>query len=66
MSWQKCPICNGCGYTGVGFPVGEICTVCRGMKIISDLSGLPPDGSAICRNRATRDRPRMSQSCGGD
>lgn len=39
--YQKCPICNG---TAVEFIHGiEIkCSVCKGKKIISTISGLPP------------------------
>lgn len=43
--WQKCPICNGKGVVtanGYTSSVFEQCGVCNGMKIISDVTGLPP------------------------
>lgn len=42
MPWQKCPICNGSGTLGAGFPSGGTCDVCLGHKIIDELSGRPP------------------------
>ena len=43
--WQKCPICNGTG--SVWFPLSNstsnVCTTCNGHKIISELTGLPPN-----------------------
>lgn len=41
--WQRCPICEGSGFeyqpaSGVNKP----CSVCGGMKIISDINGKPP------------------------
>lgn len=42
MAWQKCPACDGVGWTGIGFPTGETCGVCQGQKIISEATGLPP------------------------
>jgi DnaJ-class molecular chaperone len=36
--WQACPICRGNGVT----LIDETCTVCKGKKIISELTGLPP------------------------
>lgn len=45
-AWQRCPICDGAGrVTPTGNVVTalfELCTVCRGKKIISTLTGLPP------------------------
>jgi DnaJ-class molecular chaperone len=43
MSYQKCPLCNGCGSTGIGFPTGEPCKVCGGTGIISEQTGKPPE-----------------------
>jgi hypothetical protein len=40
--WEKCPACDGVGWTGVGFPTGDACTVCAGQKIISVATGRPP------------------------
>lgn len=42
MAWQKCPVCEGAGCTGIGFPYGATCSVCKGQKIISDITGTPP------------------------
>jgi len=46
-AWQCCPICGGAGrVTPTGNVVTalfELCTVCRGKKIISTLTGLPPE-----------------------
>lgn len=39
--WQKCPICNGTGFTPEVFEK-TVCPVCNGKKIISTLTGLPP------------------------
>lgn len=49
--WQKCPICNGSGiaqlengYTQYNdYTVTPKCNVCNGMKIISEVNGLPPN-----------------------
>lgn len=51
MGWQKCPVCDGSGYE---FPYGITCTcsVCKGQKIISDITGLPPH-----KDKATTDIP---------
>ena len=43
--WQKCPICNGTGKTGekLGYYSMEPnCPTCHGMRIISEINGLPP------------------------
>lgn len=42
MAFQKCPACDGAGHTGVGFPTGTPCDVCRGQKIIDEATGQPP------------------------
>lgn len=44
--WQNCPHCNGTGNElGVNFGpyFPPICTVCNGAKIISQITGLPPN-----------------------
>lgn len=43
--WQKCPICNGFGkgYDILSKLNSDICSTCNGTKIISELSGLPPN-----------------------
>jgi hypothetical protein len=45
MSFQKCPHCNGTGVepSNVSFDQTSTCTVCKGSKIISQLTGLPPN-----------------------
>ena len=41
--WQKCPICNGTGYSPIGtFTSMPTCPTCNGHRIISEISGLPP------------------------
>ena len=57
MSWQTCPLCKGSGIDhnfpskrdmgffgpeGLKFTEGAECTVCKGKKIISEITGLPP------------------------
>ena len=44
MSWQKCPLCNGSGIDPTVLLCNRIpiCAVCKGQKIISELTGLPP------------------------
>lgn len=44
--WQKCPVCNGTGRTTpstYSSNTTDICSVCKGQKIISQLTGLPPN-----------------------
>ena len=43
--WQKCPICNGTGRTHntLSSSSFDICSTCNGTKIISELTGLPPN-----------------------
>lgn len=42
--WQKCPICDGTGKTyNLSSLSFKICSVCNGAKIISELTGLPPN-----------------------
>jgi hypothetical protein len=42
--WQKCPLCT----TKIQVEHSiQICTVCNGAKIISQLTGLPPNRSSI-------------------
>ena len=43
--WQKCPICNGSGktYNTLSSSSFDVCSTCRGTKIISELNGLPPN-----------------------
>ena len=46
--WQKCPICDGEGRVtsnGLSSSVHQVCPVCKGAKIISELNGLPPNNS---------------------
>jgi hypothetical protein len=42
--WQRCPICNGTGELPTMNTTAcfEKCSVCRGKKIISIKTGLPP------------------------
>ena len=39
--WQKCPVCNGTGIDPGVYSLNK-CSVCQGMKIISEVNGLPP------------------------
>ena len=41
MSFQKCPICNGTGFDPTKLGLVP-CTVCKGTKIINELTGKPP------------------------
>ena len=46
--WQKCPICNGKGVvfdTFLQINSTNICPTCRGQRIISELTGVPPGTS---------------------
>lgn len=44
QGWQRCPICEGTGiYQGQGtFSEIPTCPTCNGKRIISTLTGLPP------------------------
>ena len=45
MSFQKCPICNGSGndpFIVTGSQIAYPCPTCKGTRIISELTGLPP------------------------
>lgn len=48
MTYQKCPVCLGAGYSLIGAVNTNInrshCHTCNGSGIISELTGLPPDG----------------------
>jgi DnaJ-class molecular chaperone len=45
-TWQKCPSCYGTGASQQIIPYSNsttpVCTVCRGKKIISRVTGKPP------------------------
>ena len=41
--WQKCPICNGTGVIIKNYSENN-CKTCDGKGIISELTGLPPNG----------------------
>ena len=45
MSFQKCPICNGTGndpFIVTGSQIAYPCPTCKGARIISELTGIPP------------------------
>jgi RecJ-like exonuclease len=50
--WQQCPICNGKGYTddSLSSTSSVVCTVCKGEKIINQLTGLPPSNCKYVDN----------------
>ena len=59
--WQKCPQCQGSGLEpiiGIHSNI-PICTVCDGHKIISQLTGLPP------QTRPTKDYSQTNFSNSG-
>jgi hypothetical protein len=49
MTYQKCPICEGIGMipkpyaTTTGFNSDVKCPTCKGARIISSMTGLPPE-----------------------
>ena len=43
MAFQKCPICLGTGLHPTTVTVSHLCPTCNGKRIISDITGLPPD-----------------------
>ena len=55
MAYQKCPVCNGVGQVSGGYFARagdfnswtsahaiDICQLCKGKKIIDEVTGLPP------------------------
>lgn len=54
--WQKCPVCAGSGreYNSLDMSTSSPCSVCNGKKIISELSGLPPQGSQLSMEEAEK------------
>jgi hypothetical protein len=47
MAYQKCPICVGNGYENLEKP----CTVCKGKKIVCELTGEPPQGEQLPKKK---------------
>jgi RecJ-like exonuclease len=45
--WQKCPLCNGSGVYGAACSIMPSCPTCRGQRIISEITGLPPRASEV-------------------
>ena len=47
--WQQCPNCKGSGTTfyPLSHSTSAVCTVCKGYKIISELTGLPPISESV-------------------
>jgi len=49
MTYQKCPICDGSGYVPepytatTAFNSNVKCPACKGARIISSMTGLPPE-----------------------
>ena len=43
--YQKCPICNGTGIAMTIQSSNSVCPTCQGKRIISELTGLPPNSS---------------------
>jgi len=64
--WQKCPICNGEGkifgnfgsFTSMNTSI--ICSTCKGHKIISTITGLPPS-SIILESTDFKDKGETQQ-----
>ena len=51
--WQKCPICDGEGRVtsnGLSSSVHQVCSVCKGARIISELNGLPAQSAPTVSN----------------
>jgi DnaJ-class molecular chaperone len=43
MKWQKCPVCDGSGLEYLLNGIAHTtCSVCKGTKIINELTGKPP------------------------
>ena len=51
MSFQKCPICKGSGYTGGMFRRLE-CATCNGHGIINEYTGKPPGAGEVRKDEA--------------
>lgn len=53
--WQQCPNCKGTGVDNntLEFNKINVCSICEGKKIISELTGLPPM-SKILQNKEKR------------
>lgn len=50
MSWQKCPVCNGTGLDTTTFQLNTCsspCPTCQGARIISEITGFPPNGANV-------------------
>jgi len=62
MSWQKCPICEGDGidpYVTVSFNIptslSDPCPKCKGFRVISELTGEPPEHNIGLANNNIND-----------
>ena len=56
--WQKCPICDGTGRTQNTNSTSSysVCSTCNGSKLISRLTGLPPNYEMNKKEEAERQK----------
>ena len=60
--YQKCPICNGSGKTGMMSTTAiENCRVCSGEGIISELTGKPPKNGEAKKQEVEVNRPETEK-----
>ena len=45
--WQQCPQCKGSGHSNRVVYSEGVCEVCKGFKIINEITGLPPNNQPL-------------------